>query len=132
MSRNPYTNVDPTSAAPSSIPPGFTLFGYKPLRENMEQYLLMQQVAREAPVPRNHFDADPANTLPRIETLYYKQHPNFSYLNNPPPFNQNYDRQIQKTFINPALTTVEGFPNKSDIKQGVAEYRMNLGPVFLR
>ena len=126
--RNPYSSADPTSAPPP-VPPGLTPYGYKNLREGYQVYQDMQKVHRDALPPVPDF-RDPANTLPKLEPLYYKQYPNFNYLDNPPPMNVNNDRRIEHTYINPSLTISEGFPALSTIKIGQQQYRNNLGPVF--
>ena len=125
--RNPYTSADPTSAPP--LPPGLNPYGFKDLRNGYMAYQAMRKVHADAlpPVPDLR---DPANTLPKLEPLYYKQYPNFNYLDNPPPMNINNDRRIEHTYINPSLTVSEGFPALSTIKIGQQQYRNNLGPVF--
>ena len=128
--RNPYISFDPNTALPTSIPPGYTPYNVRQLRDNYNVYQSMQDSHSKAFPPVPKFNIDPANTLPKLEPLHYKQHPNFRYLDNPPPFNQNYDYQIQNRYVNGALTVTEGFGNRSDIKHGLETYRMNLGPVF--
>ncbi len=126
--RNPYTSADPTSAPPP-LPQGLNPYGYKNLRNGYNVYVATQLTHDSAlpPVPDLR---DPANTLPKLEPLFYKEYPNFNYLNNLPPMNINNDRRIEHTYINPSLTISEGFPALSTIKIGQQQYRNNLGPVF--
>lgn len=131
--RNPYISFDPTSVFPQStanIPPGYSPYNIRPLRDGYNVYQSFQNAHSYAFPPTTNFDKDPANTLPKLETLFYREQPNFRYLDNPTPFNQNYDYQVQNKFINGALTATEGYPNRSDIKHGLETYRLNLGPVF--
>jgi hypothetical protein len=127
--RNPYIGFDATSVLPDSLP-GYTPYNIKPLRENYDLYQSFQNLHSSAFPPTPKFDVDPANTLPKLEPLHYREHPNFSYLDNPPPFNQNYDYQVQNRYINGALTVSEGFSNHTNIQQAKNDFRMNLGPSF--
>jgi hypothetical protein len=126
--RNPYSSADPTSGPPP-FAPGLNPYAYKNLRNGYDIYVATQLAHASAfpPVPDLR---DPSNTLPKLEPLYYKQYPNFNYLDNPTPMNINNDRRIEHTYINPSLTQCEGFPSLSKIKIGQQQYRNNLGPVF--
>ena len=128
--RNPYISFDPATVLPNDIPEGYTPYNVNLLRQNNDIYQSIQQAHNNAFPPPPKFDFDPANTLPKLEPMFYQQHPNFNYLNNPTPFNQNYDYQIQNKYINGSLTNSEGAETRSTIMNGLANYRLNLGPVF--
>ena len=71
---------------------------------------------------------DPSNILPQNMPRYYVEKQNFSFLNNPPPQNPNFDYSSQRTTIPPGyLTKNEGYPTVSPIMIGLYNSKLTLG-----
>jgi hypothetical protein len=141
---NPYHNLSSLPTQPPSSVVGeavlfnaynetgglHTGYNFVDFGNKLKQAQMSHNMHINAPYvdPLQYEDMNPANIPPQLMPRYYKERPNFSYLNNPPPVNPNYDMSSQRTTIPGGYLTVsEGYPTVSPVMVGLYNSRLTLG-----